>query len=312
MSDVFVTPPGWSWDIVLYFFFAGIAGGAYFVSSLLRLVAGEADRPLSRVGYYLAFPLLNVAAILLIKDLGQPKRFWHMVFQSEDFPDLMFKWWAPISFGTWIVTLFGLPALLSFLHALVEGGIWHAPSVHRWTRALHGTGRPVGSIFLIIGAVWGLMLGGYTGMLLMVNNAPTWSHDPMLPPMFMASAVATGAATIFLLAHLSGAGDPRARHRVLRTAALALAFEALLVLAAVLLGIGEVSPFFLGWWAAFFWVVVLPFGFIAPLAILLMTEYRGRDLVRNAPVVGAVLVLAGGFLLRLLEVFGGQAYFVPY
>jgi len=40
MQDVFVTPPGWSWDIALYFFFGGLAGGAYFVANLLRLVGG--------------------------------------------------------------------------------------------------------------------------------------------------------------------------------------------------------------------------------------------------------------------------------
>ncbi len=194
MGDIFVTPPGWSWDIVLYFFFGGLAGGAYFVASLLRLVGRREDRELSRIGYYLAFPLIIVCAILLIKDLGRPERFWHMVFQSERLPALMFKWWSPISFGTWIVTLFGALALLSFVHALVEGGVWRESSVRRFTGPFHDPDGWLGTLFLIIAAAWGLVLGGYTGMLIMVSNAPTWSHDPLLPPLFMASGVATGSA----------------------------------------------------------------------------------------------------------------------
>ncbi|HEX7119352.1 MAG TPA: NrfD/PsrC family molybdoenzyme membrane anchor subunit [Longimicrobiales bacterium] len=312
MDDVFVTPPGWSWDITLYFFFGGLAGGVYFLASLLRLLGSAGGRRLARIGYYLAFPLLIVCTLLLIKDLGRPERFWHMVFQSERFPALMFKWWSPISFGTWILILFGIFSVLSFAYALVEGGAVRSPALRRITGPLHDAATVAGTVFLVLGAAWGLFLASYTGMLLMVNNAPSWSPDPLLPPLFMASGVASGAAALYLIAHFAGAGDATARHRVLRTGALALAFEALLLVVSVVLGIGHATPYFLGWWAALFWIVIVPFGFVLPLVLLFAAEYRHRDLVRAAPVVGAALLLAGGLLLRVLEVFGGQAYYVPY
>lgn len=312
MQDVFVTPPGWSWDIVLYFFFGGLAGGAYFIASMLRLVGKPADRRLSRIGQYLAFPLILACAILLIKDLGRPERFWHMVFQSERFPAPMFKWWSPISFGTWVVTLFGVFTVLSFIHALAEGGILRVPGLSKLVRTLHTGGGALSAAFLILGAVWGLLLAGYTGTLLMVSNAPTWSHDPLLPPLFMASGVATAGAALYLIARHTGAGDVDGRHRALRTSVMALALETLLLVVAALLGLRGVSPFFLGGWAVLFWLVILPLGVVLPLALLFMAEFRGRELVRNAPVVGAVLLLVGGLLLRVLEVIGGQAYYVPY
>jgi formate-dependent nitrite reductase membrane component NrfD len=50
MPNVFAYPPGWSWDIVLYFFIGGMAGGLLFIACLLRLLGGASARPLSRIG----------------------------------------------------------------------------------------------------------------------------------------------------------------------------------------------------------------------------------------------------------------------
>ena len=39
-------------------------------------------------------------------DLGRPERFWHMMIQSETFRP-MFKWWSPMSAGSWGLSAFG-------------------------------------------------------------------------------------------------------------------------------------------------------------------------------------------------------------
>jgi|SRR5690625_85820 len=312
MHDTFVAPAGWSWDIVLYFYFGGIAGGLFVISSLLRLVGDRGDWRLSRIGYYLALPLLIVCTILLIKDLGKPGRFWHMVFQSERFPDLAFKWWSPISFGTWIVMIFGLLSFITFLYTLAEGGIWDSTGARRVIGPLFDPSGVGGKVFMTIMVIWGLLLTAYTGILVMVTNTPTWSHDPLLPAMHMAIAVAASAAALFLISYWLGVGSVESRGRVTRMGTLALGFGLLLIIVALFLEYGTVSVFFLGWWGLLFWIVVLPFGIIVPLVLLFFASFRGSDLVRGASVVGSVLLLTGAFLFRILEVFGGQAYFVPY
>lgn len=312
MPNVYVAPPGWGWDIVLYFFFGGLAGGCYFFASMLRLVGTGADARISRIGYYLAFPLVNVCALLLIKDLGVPERFWHMLIRSEQVPLPIFKWWSPISFGSWIVAASGILPLVSFVHALLEGGILRNRSAQRITHTLHDGTAPAGKVFLVFACLLGLVLAGYTGILLNVNNAPTWSHDPLLPALFMASGVATAGAVLYLISWAADAGTEFTRQRVLRTAGLALAFEAALLLVSVVLAFGSVSPVFMGGWAVLFWALLVPFGVIAPLMLLFNAFQRRRDLVKNALPLAAALIMGGGLLFRLLEVFGGQAYFVPY
>src|SRR2546425_12511519 len=87
----FTASPHWRWLIILYFFVGGIAGGGYFVAALLQWFGRADDRPVIRTGYTLGFWGAIISGALLTLDLGRPLRFWHMLFQSEHFPNLMFK-----------------------------------------------------------------------------------------------------------------------------------------------------------------------------------------------------------------------------
>jgi len=114
--NAFVADPEWSWWIILYFFFGGLSAGSYFVATLIELFGQDADRPLARLGYRLAFPLIGICGIFLTVDLERPERFWHMMFQSEVVDAALeqgwprggwgtmlhaplLKWWSPMSIG---------------------------------------------------------------------------------------------------------------------------------------------------------------------------------------------------------------------
>jgi protein NrfD len=71
MSDTFFTaPPHWQWWIIGYFFIGGIAGGSYFIAALLDLFGAPRDRPVARLGYYVALVGIVASAALLTVDLG--------------------------------------------------------------------------------------------------------------------------------------------------------------------------------------------------------------------------------------------------
>src|SRR5437879_11779565 len=100
-----------SWFIIPYFFVRGLAGGAYFLAAVLDWFGRPEDRPVVRTGYDIAAVGAILSGLLLTIDLGRPLRFWHMLFQSENFPALMFKGSSRISFGAWPILLFGLFSL---------------------------------------------------------------------------------------------------------------------------------------------------------------------------------------------------------
>ena len=117
--NTFVTDPLWGWWIVWYFYLGGIAAGAYFMAALVEFVGDEQDRKLGRLGYFLAAPLVAVCGVLLILDLHQPTRFWHMLLDRETLLPHM-KYWSPMSIGAWALLLFGAISTVSFVGALAE------------------------------------------------------------------------------------------------------------------------------------------------------------------------------------------------
>ena len=64
MPQHFVTPPEWHWYIVWYFFLGGLAGGAYALGTLLRLVGVRGDERLARLAFLIAFPAFAICPIL--------------------------------------------------------------------------------------------------------------------------------------------------------------------------------------------------------------------------------------------------------
>ena len=286
MIDHFVSPPQWEWYIVWYFFLGGIAGGVYALGAILRLMGDERDAPVARLAFLVCLPILVLCPILLTLDLGRPLRFWHMMIDSRTF-GLNFKYWSPMSVGVWVLLIFGVFALVSFLEALAEFRAGRAPFL---------TGG-LGRAFVIVGAVFGLFLAGYTGVLLSVSNQPIWSDTWALGALFLASGLSVAAATLSLVTRL-GRHEESSEAKLTRADRYFIILElALIVVFFLTLGAAG-SPFLAHRWMAL-WAVVL-IGTLVPLAL----HFSSR---RRAPaVLAAVLTLAGGLALRMVVVFGAQ------
>jgi protein NrfD len=291
MPDTFFTSsPHWTWWIILYFFVGGIAGSAFFLDSVLHLFGRQADRPLVRLGYYLAFAGAVLSGLLLTIDLPRPERFWHMLIQSNTGRP-MFKAWVPMSVGVWGLLLFGLFALLAALGALGEdrpevGLLRSAPA-----RALRRPGPA--AVIAVLGSCFGLFLAGYTGVLLAVTNRPIWADSTLLGLLFLVSGASTGAAALVLLAVWRRAGHMESVAWLSWFDRRMLLLE-LIVLIVFLISLGSLTQVFFGWWGAALLVGVIGIGILAPLLL----ERGHRAYAPRALVRSASLVLLGGFLLR--------------
>ena len=290
-STWFTVSPKWGWLIVFYFFFGGLAGGCYFLAALADLFGRPADRPLARLGYLVALPCLVVCGIVLIVDLSRPDRFWHLMLQSNTLTP-MFKYWSPMSIGAWALLLFGIFALGSFLAALSESGrmSWN------WSRRMRPPGR-LGGVFTGLGALLGLYVVGYTGVLLAVTNRPLWSDTPLLGMLLVISGTSISVALMLLVARRRRWTMPGIM-ALMRMEKWVIVLE-LLALIVVVATLGPVLQVWMSRWGLLLLLGVVGLGLLLPLFL----SFRKHWLGGHSVTVAAVMVLIGGFLLRTVIVF---------
>jgi protein NrfD len=296
----FVNPPHWDWYIVFYFFLGGIAGGAYAMAGLLELT-GRRDHPAVDLAHLIVQPLIIACGVLLVIDLGSPQRFWHMLWDlTEGKP--AFDLGSPMSFGSWILTGIGALSFLSFVDVLGARGELRLGPWRQGRRRVFHQG-PLGLLLAALAIVFGVMFASYTGLLLIATNQPLWSNTSFLGALFLVSGLSTGIATLLLLsawesgrARIGAAFGPLSRADIFL-----LGLEALTILI-FLVSLGSVAlPFLTSIYGVLFIVGVLLLGVLVPLFLhLTRPALHGRLLL-------PLLVLAGGFLLRVVIILAPQA-----
>ncbi|BDG09141.1 NrfD/PsrC family molybdoenzyme membrane anchor subunit [Anaeromyxobacter paludicola] len=281
----------WGWEIPVYLFLGGVAAGAMVLSSWLALGGAKPSKVARRLAFAPAV-LVGLGMGALFLDLAYKLHAWRFY--------LAFRWTSPMSWGAWILVVMMPVSLLVALGGLDEAELpWPALAPARALALRH---RPA---LLRANLVVGAGLGLYTGVLLSTLGARALWSSALLGPLFLVSGLSTGAA--FLL--LFGLSEEE-RHRLHRFDQLAIVVEGL-VLFLFLAGLAtsgaagkEAAAMLLGGaWAAPFWVLVVFGGLALPLLLeALETGYRLRPTA-----LAPVLVLAGGFLLRVIFVAAGQA-----
>jgi hypothetical protein len=189
-----IQPPVWTWEIPLYFWLGGVAAGSSFIALACDLAG---DHRSARVARRVAAGAVVPCPPLLISDLGRPERFHHML--------RVFKPRSPMNMGAWALTAFG-----------ALGGAAVAADAARRPRAA----RALGAANALVGGY----VGSYTGVLLSTTAVPLWSRSRLfLGPIFVSTAVATGAATVRLA--LGRTGDDATHDALARIETGAIACE---------------------------------------------------------------------------------------
>lgn len=300
--------PGWQWYFIgLYFFVGGTAAGSYFVGSLIELFGGDEHRDISKVAYYIAFPLILITPILLIADLGQPGRFINLFLTPGLYSAIgqsgvtaYVNVQSPLSVGSWALLVFGAFSLLSFLDNLVQDGVLKfAPFANLYNRIPR-------KIYALVGSVAGFFIAGYTGVLLNVAARPLWAAtSPLLGALFIVSAGSTGAAAIALVLTVRKMVSGDGFERLESFDRIALITELVLIVAAIVLAGQFAAPLMSGTFALLFWGGTVLLGVLIPLA-LDWYRHRPGTASQNLVMLSALLILLGGALLRISLVAAGQ------
>jgi len=157
--------PVWNWEIPAYFFTGGLAAGTTLVAAAADLTG---DETLAARMEQAALAATGISGALLVADLGQPRRFHHML--------RVLKPSSPMNLGAWLLGVFA-------------GGVATAVVTERVAR-VPGVVR----LFRLGTATLAPLLATYTAVLVSDTAVPAW-HDARreLPFVFAGGAAASGA-----------------------------------------------------------------------------------------------------------------------
>jgi predicted membrane protein len=197
----------WSLLIVLYPYLTGLVAGAFILASLARVFNVEAVKPTYRLSLLTALAFLLVAPLPLQLHLGHPERSFEMYLTPHTTS-------AMAMFGFvylwYLMAVLVLEIWLDYRREIVE--TWRQSS--GWKRRLYGalalgsddiseealrTDERVGRVITIVGIPSAFLLHGYVGFIFGSIKANPWWSTPMMPIVFLFSAIVSGIAAVLLL-----------------------------------------------------------------------------------------------------------------
>jgi protein NrfD len=290
----------WGWQISVYLFLGGLTAGIMFFSALMLLLRKDREAPFAVRRLALFGPValsLGMTALFLDLEFKLHVYRFYMAFRPT----------SPMSYGAWILLLIYPVAVLQILSTLRVG----YPTAGRWVDALaparrlvdvaerHRRGIATAAIPLAVA------LGVYTGILLSAFAARPFWNVGVLGPLFLVSGLSTGAAITALLSRESG------EVRLFTVIDIGLIVAELVLVALLLISLATgakvqllaLRHLFAGAYMVAFWGVFVGIGLLVPL-LLDYLEIRGR--VHRFALLAPVLVLLGGYVLRVVVVDLGQ------
>ena len=197
----------WSVLIVLYPYITGLVAGAFILASLERVFRVEAVKPTYRLALLTALAFLLVAPLPLVLHLGHPFRSPEMYFTPHSTSAMamfgyVYMWYlmAVLVFEIWLdyrreIVLFSRSStgLLRLIYKVMTLG-----STNISERSLAIDER-VGWIVTLIGIPSAFLLHGYVGFIFGSIKANPWWSSPLMPVVFIFSAMVSGVAGVMLL-----------------------------------------------------------------------------------------------------------------
>jgi Ni/Fe-hydrogenase subunit HybB-like protein len=320
----------WSILIVLYPYITGLVAGAFILASLERVFRVEEVKPTYRLALLTALAFLLVAPLPLQLHLGHPERSLEMYLTPHTSS-------AMAMFG--FVYLWYLMVVL-----LVEIWLEYRADIVRMAQTSSGIRRfvyklltlgsenvspaarriddKVGYTVTVIGIPSAFLLHGYVGFIFGSVKANPWWSSPLMPIVFLFSAMVSGIAAVLVLYMAAMkvkkmAIDMRCVDTIAKYLFYTFIIDFTLEMLDLVHRTYEADESFRSLdfmvhtrlWGSHV-ILQIFLGTLAPLAILAATQFwKFREAVRRGLYLSAALLtLVGIFAMRWNVVIGGQLF----
>jgi len=351
VKELFVYPNEfiyWAIQIVMYPFVTGLVAGAFVLSSLYHVFGQKDLKDIAQFSLVFSLALLPVAMVPLLLHLQQPLRGIeplltpHFTSAIAAFGIVITVYGLIVMAEIWFVyreyfvaqiqALKNQPGLLSFLRRTVYRVLTIGGS--DVSAAAIQADKKAATIMAAVGIPTACFLHGYAGFIFGSVKANALWMSPLMPVIFILSAVVSGIALCMLTyivikewqAFWSRRGGSTLKATEIKGAEMTIITKAskfLLAFLVVAIALEILDLIFRGYTAMKSWdilrsvmygkdfmnIFVLQYtlGNIIPVALLLLP---GRTLRRTA--LALVLILFGVFMMRWNVVIGGQSFSLSF
>ncbi|HEU5458041.1 MAG TPA: NrfD/PsrC family molybdoenzyme membrane anchor subunit [Terracidiphilus sp.] len=320
----------WSVLIVLYPYITGLVAGAFILASLARIFNVRAVQPTYRLALLTALAFLIVAPLPLQLHLGHAERSLEMYFTPH---------------RTSAMAMFGF-VYLWYLMAVLNVEIWlefradivrlskSSAGLRRWMYKILTLGSDnisenarsiderVGWLVTLVGIPSAFLLHGYVGFIFGSIKANPWWSSPLMPVVFIFSAMVSGIAAVMLIYMAASRLSGRAISMpCIDTIAIYLFYTFIVDFSLEMLDLihriyeadesFRTLDFMVRTRLYFSQIVLqLAIGTLVPIILLFLTQViHFREIVRKRIyAVAASLALVGIFAMRWNVVIGGQLF----
>ncbi len=311
----------WRVGIAIYLFLGGLGASMGFIAAVYKYLFKKEDPSMFAWSTLLGVLLVNFGGIFLVLDMFVWDSFIHghiaeifkvflAFFGAAVFHGNLHPW---IQWGANFIALFSLFGTLWALSYADKAAILkHIGFLRKIAELLRG----LQSVWGWLTMIFGIAVAAYTGLLLSVApSIPAWSH-PLLPVLFVISALSTATAWYMLWTYFAKGGEDvrslreKIGHEVEWADFGLIALEILAVIAyfnyLYYAYAGGKVVFNMALHNMGFVVGFLLLGLILP---WILEFFAAKKHIRILVPIAAILVLFGGFLLRYYILkFGVYAY----
>jgi Ni/Fe-hydrogenase subunit HybB-like protein len=320
----------WSVLIVLYPYITGLVAGAFILASLERVFKVEAVRPTYRLALLTALSFLLVAPLPLQLHLGHPERSFEMYLTPHTSSAMamfgfVYLWYLTVvllleiwlDYRADIVSLSqSSRGLLRVVYkALTLGSDNVSPAARR-------IDDKVGYTITVIGIPSAFLLHGYVGFIFGSIKANPWWSTPLMPIVFLFSAMVSGIAAVMMLYVVTSKLrktpiDMRCLDTIARYLFYTFVIDFTLEMLDLIHRTYEADESFRSldfmvhtrlWGSQVILQILI--GTLVPLSLLASTQlFRIREAVRRVMyVTSCACILVGIFAMRWNVVIGGQLF----
>ena len=196
----------WSLMIVMYPYLTGLVAGSFLVSSFYHVFGRQEFKPLARLALATSFCFLAVATLPLLNHLGHPERALNIIITPNftsamaGFGLLYTGYLIIVILEVWFVFRPDIIRLAAesrglkrtFYSALALGVYDTSPESLR-------ADEKVIRVLAAIGIPAACLLHGYVGFLFGALKANPWWSTPLMPVIFLFSAMVSGIALLIVL-----------------------------------------------------------------------------------------------------------------